>query len=205
MAARVVAGGSAGRTTELLAEQLAGAPAVLELPTDRARPAVQTINGQSVAFVLERELTEGLKALSRRGRCDVVHDAAGSLSSCCCTRYSGQEDMVVGTPIAGRNRAEIEAADRVLCEHAGAAHEVAGEAEFRRVLEQVREVALGAYAHQDVPFEKLVEELRAGAESEPSPLFQVMFVLQNMPHEGGVWRLAAGVRWRSAASRRSST
>ena len=104
-------------------------------------------------------------------------------SRCCCARYSGQKDVVVGTPVANRTREESGRADRVFCEHAGAADGAGGRAEFGELLKRVREMALGAYAHQDVPFEKLVEELQPERDLSRTPLFQVMLVLQNAPQE----------------------
>jgi non-ribosomal peptide synthetase component F len=136
-------------------EQLAGAPAVLTLPTDFARPAVQSNNGQSVAFVLERELTEGLKALSRQRNVTLFMTLLAAFQILLC-RYSGQEDVVVGTPIAGRNREEIEPLIGFFVNTLVLRTKLQGNPRFAEVLEQVKEVALAAYAHQDVPFEKLV-------------------------------------------------
>ena len=95
-------------------------------------------------------------------------------------RYTGQDDVVVGSPVANRTRGD-RGADRLLRQHPGAAHRPAGEPTFRELLARVREAALGAYAHQDLPFEKLVEELAPERSLAHTPLFQVMFALQNAP------------------------
>ena len=97
-------------------------------------------------------------------------------------RYSGQDDIAVGSPVAGRNRSEVEGLDRVLRQHPGAARRPVGRPQLPRAARGAsREVALEAYAHQDVPFEQLVEDLQPDRGSGRSPLFQVMFVVQNAP------------------------
>ncbi len=161
-------------------EQLAGAPPVLELPTDHARPATRTQRGAHHTFVLPAELTSRLRELSR--------DEGGSLFmtllagwQLLLSRYSGQEDVVVGTPIANRHRAEVEPLIGFLVNTLALRARVSGGMSFRELLAQVREVTLGAYAHQDLPFEKLVEELQPERRLSHTPLFQVMFALQNAP------------------------
>src|SRR5215217_5109123 len=164
-------------------QQLAGAPAVLALPTDFTRPAVQSNKGQLVTFVLERELTEGLKELSRQQNVTLFMTLLAAFQILL-NRYSGQEDVVVGTPIAGRNREEVEPLIGFFVNTLVLRTKLGGNPRFTELLEQVKEAALAAYAHQDVPFEKLVEELRGERSLSYGPLFQVLFVLQNMPHEG---------------------
>src|SRR5205814_838415 len=96
-------------------------------------------------------------------------------------RYSGQEDVVVGTPIANRNRSEIEGLIGFFANTLVLRTDVSGNPTFRTLLGRVREMALGAYAHQDLPFEKLVAELQCERDMSRSPVFQVAFVLQNTP------------------------
>ncbi len=172
---------------EVLAEQLAywreqlqAVPPVLALPTDYPRPATQSHQGQSVSFVLDRELTQAVKTLSRKNNATVFMTLL-TVFQVLLYRYSGQSDIVVGTPIAGRNREEIESLIGFFVNTLVMRARVRGELSFEQLLEQVKEVALGAFAHQDVPFEKLVEELHVERSLSYAPLFQVLFLLQNLP------------------------
>ena len=163
-------------------EQLAGAPQLLDLPTDHPRPAVQSYRGATHSFVLDEELSRKLKALSRREGVTlfmVLLGAYGVLLS----RYSGTEEVVVGTPVAGRTRMETEGLIGFFVNTLALRVKVQGERSFREVLEGVRRVALGGYEHQELPFEKLVEELQPERDLSRNPLFQVMLVLQNTPQE----------------------
>jgi hypothetical protein len=163
-------------------QQLGGAPALLELPTDRPRPAVQTHRGASVGFALSKELTAQLKELSqtRGATLFMVLQAAFAVLL---HRYSGQADICVGTPIAGRNRAELEGLIGFFVNTLVLRSRLDAQENFGELLEQVKETALQAYAHQEVPFEQLVEELKPQRSLSYSPLFQVMFILQNAPRE----------------------
>jgi amino acid adenylation domain-containing protein len=162
--------------------QLKGAPAVLELPTDHARGAVQRHRGGRHAFVLSAELSAGLRELSRREGVTLfmVLLAAWQLLL---SRYSGQDDVVVGTPIANRHRAETEPLIGFFVNTLALRAKLTPQMSFRELLAQVRDVCLGAYAHQDMPFEKLVEELQPERSLSHTPLFQVTFSFQNMPSE----------------------
>ncbi|WP_048441569.1 condensation domain-containing protein, partial [Caenimonas sp. SL110] len=161
-------------------KQLGGAPAALELPTDRPRPAVQTHRGAVQPLQLSHELSQGLIALSRREGVTLFMTLLAALQMLM-RRYSGQDDIVVGSPIAGRTQVETEALIGFFVNTLALRTELSGEITTRQLLGRVREVTLGAYAHQEVPFEKLVEVLTHGRDMSRSPLFQVMLVLQNAP------------------------
>jgi amino acid adenylation domain-containing protein len=158
--------------------QLGGTVPVLQLPTDRPRPKVQTFQGATKSFSLSAHLTEALKALSRKEDVTLFMTLLASFQTLL-YRYSGQEDILVGSAIANRNRKEIEPLigffvnTLVLRTHLG------GNPSFRELLGRVREVTLGAYAHQDLPFEYLIEDLHPERNLSYNPLFQVMFILQN--------------------------
>ena len=159
-------------------KQLAGIPAVLNVPTDRPRPAVQSYRGGRQSFVLSKDLTEKLKALSRKEGVTLFMTLLAAFQTLL-YRYTGQEDIVVGSPIANRNRTEIEGLIGFFVNTLVLRTHVSGDPTFKDLLAGVKETTLGAYAHQDVPFEKLVEELNPERSLSHSPLFQVMFVLQN--------------------------
>jgi amino acid adenylation domain-containing protein len=161
-------------------ERLAGAPALLELPTDRPRPAVQSFRGAHHNFRVSAELTEQLQQLSRREGVTLFMTLLAAFQTLL-WRYSGESDVVVGADVANRNRQETEALIGFFVNMLVLRTRVTGEESFEELLQQVREVCLGGYAHQDVPFEKLVEELQPERSLSHTPLFQVVFVLQNQP------------------------
>ncbi|ASC71036.1 Non-ribosomal peptide synthetase [Halomicronema hongdechloris C2206] len=163
-------------------QQLAGAPEVLELPTDHPRPAVQTFRGATQAFGITPELTQGLKQLSRQQNCTLFMTLLAAFQVVL-SRYSGQADIVVGSPIANRTRREVEGLIGFFVNTLVLRTSLAGQPSFVEVLQRVREVTLGAYAHQDMPFEQVVELLQPERALSHSPLFQVMFILQNAPQE----------------------
>ncbi|MFY2562983.1 non-ribosomal peptide synthase/polyketide synthase, partial [Corallococcus terminator] len=158
-------------------EQLAGAPQVLELPTDRPRPPVQTSHGATLSLSLGRELTARLQAACKR---EGVTPFMALLASfqVLLARYSGQDDIVVGSPIANRHQSEVEGIVGFFVNTLALRARLTPGMTFRELLAQVRNSTLGAYAHQDVPFEKLVEELRPERDLSRSPLFQVLLALQ---------------------------
>ncbi|MFP2934551.1 condensation domain-containing protein, partial [Pyxidicoccus sp. 3LG] len=161
-------------------QQLTGAPPHLELATDFPRPPVLTHRGATAPVELPRELSESLKALAQREGATpfmVLLAAFQVLLS----RYSGQEDVVVGSPIAGRRHAETEGLIGFFVNTLVLRARPEGQRSFVELLRQVRETTLGAYEHQDVPFEKLVEELQPVRDLSRSPLFQTLFTLQNTP------------------------
>lgn len=161
-------------------EKLSGSLPVLELPADRPRPAVQTYNGSKLSFTISKELTEALKILSQREGVTLFVTLLAAFDVLL-LRYSGQEDLLVGTPIANRNRAEIEELVGFFTNTLVLRSDLSNNPTFRELLRRVHETALGAYAHQDLPFEKLVEELNPHREPSRSPVFQVMFSLLNTP------------------------
>ena len=161
-------------------EQLAGASTVLDLLPDKPRPAIQTNHGASLSFVVDEELTEGLKKLSHQHDVTLFMTLMAALNVLL-YRYTGQEDILVGTTIAHRNRAETEALIGFFINSLVIRTDLSGRPSFGRLLERVRETALGAYAHQDLPFEKLVEELQPARDMSRSPLYQVNFTMENTP------------------------
>ncbi len=161
-------------------QQLAGAPQLLELPTDRPRPAVQSYEGAIHWVALPKELSKALERLSQREGVTPFMLLLAAFQVLL-FRYSGQDDVSVGSPIAGRTREETERLIGFFVNTLVLRTKLEGDPSFRQVLGRVREVTLGAYAHQDVPFEKLVEALQPERDLSRSPLFQVMFALQNAP------------------------
>jgi amino acid adenylation domain-containing protein len=161
---------------------LSGAPAMLQLPTDRPRPSVQSSHGANQLIVLSEELTAGLKQLSRAEGVTLFMTLLTSFQTLL-YRYTGQDDIVIGSPIAGRNRADIEGLIGFFVNTLVLRTRIPAKISFRELLKEVREVTLGAYTHQDLPFEKLVEELQPERDMGHTPLFQVMFVLQSAPSE----------------------
>ncbi len=160
--------------------QLAGAPAPLELPTDRPRPARQGFRGGRAALSLPESLADAAAALSRREGASLFMALMAAFQALLC-RYTGQEDVPVGTPVAGRVRVELEPLIGLFVNTLVLRGDLSGDPSFRELLGRGREVALEAFAHQDAPFEKLVEELRPERNLAHTPLFQVMLILQNAP------------------------
>ncbi|MCP4659947.1 MAG: AMP-binding protein, partial [bacterium] len=159
-------------------EHLAELPTSLELPTDRPRPAVPSYRGALSSTALPQELIEAVKALSRE-RGTTLFMTALAAFQLLLYRTTRQDDIAVGSVIANRNRTEIEELIGFFVNTLVLRTDLSGDPPFRELLERVREVALGAYAHQDLPFEKLVEELDPERDLGRQPLFQVMFLLQN--------------------------
>ena len=162
--------------------ELADAPTVLELPTDHPRPPLQSYRGAHHSLSLSPELSAQLRELSRRHGTTLFMTLLAAFDLLL-SRYSGQGQVLVGTPIANRNRSETEALIGFFVNTLVLRGDLRGNPTFRELLHRVRESALGGYAHQDLPFEKLVEELQPERDMSRSPLFQVMFVLQNAPQE----------------------
>ncbi len=164
-------------------EQLSGRPLMLDLPTDRPRPALQSWQGATESFALPLDLLKKLRALSREEGTTLFMLLLAAFQTLL-YRYTGQEDISVGTAIANRNWVEIERLIGFFVNTLVMRTDLSGSPSFREVLKRVREVALGAYAHQDLPFEALVEALQPERDLSHTPLFQVAFALQNTPAEG---------------------
>src|ERR1051326_8687393 len=158
-------------------EQLAGVPAVLELPTDYVRPAQQRHRGAHLSFALSAELSAGLKQLSQQEGVTLFMTLLAGWQLLL-ARYSRQPDVVVGSPVANRTRAEVEGLIGFFVNTLVLRTEVDGELRVQELLQRVREMCLGAYAYQEVPFEMLVEQLQPERNMSHAPLFQVMFTLQ---------------------------
>ncbi|AKT41198.1 hybrid non-ribosomal peptide synthetase/type I polyketide synthase [Chondromyces crocatus] len=157
---------------------LAGSSGVLDLPTDRVRPAVRTYRGARHFFALPTSMVRGLGALSQREGVTLFMTLLAAYQILL-HRYARQDDVLVGSPIAGRSRTEIEGLIGFFVNTLVLRGDLSGDPTVRTLLSRVREVAQGAYAHQDLPFEMLVEALRPERDLSRTPLFQVMFALQS--------------------------
>lgn len=163
-------------------DKLTGAPALIDLPLDHPRPPALSYRGLRQAFLIQRPVMEALRALAQKEGATLFMVLLAAFQTLL-FRYTHQEDVVVGTPIAGRNRKDIEDIIGFFTNTLVMRTDFSNHPSFRQVIGRVREVALGAYDHQDLPFEKLVLELKPERALSHAPLFQVMFVLQNQPAE----------------------
>ena len=161
-------------------QQLSAAPVVLELPTDRPRPAVQSYRGATLYASVPQPLADQLKQLARQQEATLFMVLLAAFNIVL-SRYSGQTDVCVGTPMANRNRLEIEGLIGFFVNTLVLRSDLSGNPTFLELLKRVKEICLGAQAHQDLPFEKLVEELSPVRDMSHNPLFQVMLALQNTP------------------------
>jgi amino acid adenylation domain-containing protein len=163
-------------------EQLGGELPVLELPTDHLRPSARSYRGGQLSFEVSGEVLRGVKQLSRRQGATLFMTLLGAFQLLL-MRYSGQEEIIVGTDIASRTRTETEPLIGFFINELVMRTDLRGDPTFEELVERVREVCLGAYAHQDLPFERLVEELAPERSLSHTPLFQVQFLVQNTPTE----------------------
>ncbi|MEM8720136.1 MAG: amino acid adenylation domain-containing protein [Cyanobacteria bacterium P01_G01_bin.39] len=161
-------------------QQLAGAPPLLELPTDKARPRVQTFNGATRKFYLDRDLSEQLKTLSQKTGTTLFMNLLAVFVALL-SRWSNQEDIVVGTPIARRNQEQIEDLIGFFVNTLALRLDLTKNPSFSGLLAQVRQVSLDAFDRQDVPFDRVVEAIKPERNLSYSPIFQVMFAWQNAP------------------------
>ncbi len=179
---RRLAGEELDRQLGFWREELAGLPELLELPADRPRPPVQSLHGAAHPFTVDADVTAALKELARDHDATlfvVLLAAFGVLLS----RFARERDIAVGTPVAGRGAQETEDLVGFFVNTLVLRCDLAGDPSFDDLVDRVRETALRAYAHQDVPFERLVDELAPNRSLSHSPLFQVVFSLQNAPLE----------------------
>ncbi len=160
-------------------QQLGGNPPTLELPTDRPRPVVATHKGASKSFVLPENLLTALKALCQRHNVTLFMLLLSAFNGLL-HLYTGQEDILVGSPIANRNRAETEGLIGCFINTLVMRTDLSGNPSFGELLGRVRQTVLGAFANQDVPFERVVAELRP-ERSQGQRFFRVWFVLHNAP------------------------
>jgi amino acid adenylation domain-containing protein len=168
--------------TALLAywrERVAGAP-MLQLPTDRPRPKLQSFAGADISRALPPSLTDGIKALAKQNEV-TLHVLLLAAFVTLMHRVSGQTDILVGSPVAGRGRPELQGLIGFFVNTLPLRTDLSGDPSFREVLARVRDGALGAFAHQELPFEKLVDELGLERDLSRNPLFQVVFGVLNAP------------------------
>ncbi|PMB49540.1 non-ribosomal peptide synthetase [Fischerella thermalis CCMEE 5205] len=161
-------------------QKLENLPPVLTLPTDNPRPAVQSLRGARQTLILPQSLTEALKSLSQKEGVTLFMLLLAAFKTLL-YRYTGQTDLVVGTPIANRNQIETENLLGCFINTLVLRTDLSNNPSFRELLARVRETTLAAYAHQDLPFEQLVKELQPERTLSHNPLFQTMFVFQDAP------------------------
>ncbi|HST61606.1 MAG TPA: amino acid adenylation domain-containing protein, partial [Longimicrobium sp.] len=181
-------------------ERLAGAPELLELPTDHPRPPVRTYQGATVPVNFSPELLERLQALGQSEGA-TLYMVVLSAFQVLLSKYGGSEDIVVGSPNAGRTGRQLEELIGFFVNTLVLRTDLSGDPSFRETLRRVREVTLDAYEHQEVPFERLVEELQPKRSLSHTPLFQVVFTLQNTEGRGGA---LPGLTLRGAAGEYAS-
>ncbi|TQV68007.1 amino acid adenylation domain-containing protein [Exilibacterium tricleocarpae] len=170
------------RQAEYWKEQLKGLPPLLDLPTDKSRPSIQSNVGSSCKCVVSRELTSRLKELSNQSEVTLFMTLL-AVFNLLLARYSGKEDIFVGSPIANRQRPELENLIGFFSNTLVLRNKVDLNSSFRQLLQVVKKTAIAAYENQDIPFENLVEILNPERSLSYSPLFQILFVLQNAEQE----------------------
>jgi amino acid adenylation domain-containing protein len=163
-------------------KRLEGAPPILEVPTDRPRPSIQSFRGSLEHFNVAEDVVRGLRELCRAEGATMFMVLLAAFQTLL-HRYARQDVIVVGTPIAGRNRQELEGLIGFFINTLVMRADFCDDLKFRQLLAQVKETALGAYAHQEFPFDKLVEELQPQRDLSHMPIIQAMFALQNTPGE----------------------
>ena len=176
----VLGSGVAEEQLAYWAGRLDGGPGVLGLPLDRPRPVVQSFAGGRVAFGVDGVLAGGLAGVGR-ARGATLFMVLLAVFEVLLSRYSGERDLVVGVPVAGRQRVELEPVVGFFVNTLALRVDVSGDPSFGVLVDRVRECALGGFAHQDLPFEVLVERLAPRRVLSHNPVFQVMFALQNLP------------------------
>ena len=160
--------------------RLAGNLPKLLMPTDHARPSKPSFRGTTCVYAISKSSSERLKELSRREGTTLFMTLMAAFQTLL-HRYSGQDDIIIGTDIANRNQSEIEGLIGFFVNLVPIRTNLAGNPTFREYLQQVKDVALGAYSHQDLPFARLVNEVQPERDPNQAPLFQTLFVMQNAP------------------------
>jgi len=173
-----IEGGALAQQIDFWKQQLADAPLLLDLPTDHARPAAPTSNGGRQTISLDHDLAESLKVAGREENVTLFMLLMAAFKILL-SRYSGQQDLLIGTPVAGRPLVETEPLIGCFINTLVVRGDLSGAPSLGEVVQRTRERMLAAFTHQEVPFEKLVEELRPERSLSRSPIFQVMFVLQD--------------------------
>ncbi len=169
-------------------EQLTGAPPLLALPTDHSRPAQPTYQADTLTFTLEAGLVQGLNTLAQAHGA-TPYMAVLSAFALLLARYSRQQDLVIGTPIANRTHPAVESLIGFFVNTLALRIDLAGQPTFVELLGRVRQQTLGAYAHQDAPFEGVIEALQLARNRSHAPLFQVLLAWQSAPNQGQMLEL----------------
>ncbi len=180
---RLAPGGVIEEQLSYWKQQLSDHPPVLDLPTDRPRPVVQRFQGARHAFVIDKSLTQSLRSLAQQEK-TTLFAVLLSVFKTLLYRYTGQLDLLVGTPVANRNRAEIEGLIGFFVNTLVLRTDFSGDPTFHELLRRVHKVVVDAQAHQDLPFDKLIESLNVERDLSRPALFQVLFVLQTTPMRG---------------------
>ena len=168
------------RQFDYWSRQLAGGPAPLQLPTDRPRPAVQSFRGGACPVRVPRASAGALRRVCQEESCTLFMGLLAAFQALL-HRYTNQDEVVVGSPIANRTREEVEGLIGFFVNMLVLRTDLSGDPTFRELLARSREVCMGAYEHQDLPFEQMVERFQPGRDLGRTPLFQVALVLQNVP------------------------
>jgi amino acid adenylation domain-containing protein/non-ribosomal peptide synthase protein (TIGR01720 family) len=177
---RTLTGDTLAAASEYWRRQMAGAPAAIDLPLDRPRPAQQSYRGAVLRFELDGILTDRLKRLAQDCKCSLFMVLLAGFSALL-SRYADQTDVVIGTPVANRDRLEIESLIGVFSNYLPQRVDLSGNPTIRELIARVRRMTLAGYAHQSIPFDKLVDAVRPERRMGAAPLFQVAMVLQNLP------------------------
>lgn len=177
---RELEAGGLARGLDYWRKRLAGAPLVLELPGDKPRPAVRRARGAIESFVLPAEIVRKVNVFAQTQQATIFMVLLAAFKVLI-HRYTGKEDLLVGSPIAGRSRVEMHDTVGLFVNALVLRSDLSGNPDFRSTVARVKDATLDAFAHADVPFEKLVQALAPARDNSRSPLVQIMFILQNTP------------------------
>jgi len=166
-------------------EKLSGQLPILNLPTDKKRPLIPSYQGKSISFLLNNEIQKKLKQISQQEKVTLSMLLLAAFQVLL-YRYTGQEDIIIGSPIAGRKKLETENLIGCFLNTLALRNQLNSNLSFRQFLQQVKQVSLEAYENQDLPFEKLIEELQPDRNLSQSPIFQVMFNFLNTPENSSL-------------------